>query len=345
MTHVYLSPDYFQGAVSIEHGTGWVQPWRIQIERKMLFPSPEGNLLSRASSPSGVRLRFFSSSPRVKLVLEPLQTEPDEPRIFDLVSDGEIISTYEQASEEQEVPFALDNPSGDPERIWEIWMPPFHPVRPKYLVLEDGCSIGALPDSRLRWTTYGSSITMCRGAHSPARTWPAVVSRGLKLNLTSLGYGGQCHLDPMVARIIRDLPADVITVKTGINIFGAASLTARSYQAALIGLIQSIRDGHPRTPIGIITAIYSSLHDISEPTINSAGLSLENYREMTRDAFNRLVQSGDSRLLLFEGSDLLKPDEAEALKEDGVHPSGEGYELIGKRATEIVLPPLIAMSS
>ena len=33
-------------------------------------------------------------------------------------------------------------------------------------------------------------------------------ARTHNLDLTCLGYGGQCHLDPIVASMIRDLPAD-----------------------------------------------------------------------------------------------------------------------------------------
>ena len=77
--------------------------------------------------------------------------------------------------------------------------------------------------------------------------------------------------------------------------------------------------------------------------MNSVALTLDNYREMTRDAFDRLRQAGDNRLLLFEGPDLLGPDDPGGMSQDGVHPNGDGYELIGQRAAETVLPALLAM--
>ena len=56
-----------------------------------------------------------------------------------------------------------------------------------------------------------------------------VVARDQNFNLTCLGYGGQCHLDSMVARMIRDLPANFISMCLGINIQGASSLGPRAF--------------------------------------------------------------------------------------------------------------------
>jgi hypothetical protein len=78
------------------------------------------------------------------------------------------------------------------------------------------------------------------------------VVRRRGLHLTSLGFGGQCHLDAMMGRVIADLPADYITLKLGINTIGG-SHSARTYPAAIVGLVQIIRDKHPDTPMALVS--------------------------------------------------------------------------------------------
>ena len=92
----------------------------------------------------------------------------------------------------------------------ELWLPQFGSFQLRNLEIDDGATLQPFADARPQWVTYGSSITQCRTAASPTQTWPAIVARQHGLNLTCLGYGGQCHLDAMVARMIRDLPADYI---------------------------------------------------------------------------------------------------------------------------------------
>lgn len=74
------------------------------------------------------------------------------------------------------------------------------------------------------------------------------------LHLTSLGFGSQCHLDPMVGMVIAELPADYITLKLGINAI-SGSLTGRTYPAAAVGLVQIIRQRHPDTPMTLVSPI------------------------------------------------------------------------------------------
>ena len=299
--------------------------------------------MSRAGCPSGVRLRFATTSPWVTVRMRPCNPDeiaPADRFVADLTADGVLLDSREVTDGRYRVDLepaggSAATATGVP--VYEIWLSPYHATVIDSVEVEDGSVFGIPSDDRTRWITYGSSITMCRQAYSPARTWPATAARRLVLNLTSLGFGGQCHLDPMVARVMRDLPADVITLKLGINIYGGATLGARTYPAAVIGFVRTIRDGHPRTPIGVITAIPSPPRE-REP--NAAGCTLEDYRAMTRDAVARLQAAGDDRLRLFEGTELFGEEDAHLLPDD-LHPNGEGYELMGVRAAERVLPRLL----
>lgn len=301
--------------------------------------------MERARSASGARLRFASDSRRLELTVEPTATD-DEPRIVDLTLDGALVASQPIPSGSSSLLLELPGgasgdagSSGAELPVYELWLHQFHSTRVVSIAIDDGSTFAVPVDRRPRWLTYGSSISMCRTATSPARTWPAVAARACGLNLTNLGFGGECHLDPMVARVVRDLPADIITLKLGINVHGGASLGVRTYPGVVIGLVSIIRERHPTTPIGVITSIISPER---ETTPNAVGCTLEDYREMTRDATRRMRQAGGTRLALFEGTDLFGEADAHLLP-DGLHPNGEGYELIGRRAAERILPELLAM--
>lgn len=344
MTSIRLHHSHVQGALSFTRSsTGALRPWRLPAPEFRLFPSPDDGLVMRAGCPSGVRLRFATTSRRIELRMRPAEHEavsPEDPFVADLTRAGVLVES--RPVEQGRIRFALESGQGDGTTeeglpVYEIWLSQFHGTHLESMEIENGSVFDVPIDGRPRWITYGSSITMCRQASSPSRTWPATAARRLNLNLTNLGYGGQCHLDPMVGRVIRDLPADLITLKLGINVYGGATLGTRTYEPAVIGLIKTIRDGHGSTPIGVITSILSPPR---ERVPNALGCTLEDYRAMTREAVFRLQEHGDDRLLLFEGSELFWEEDAHLLPDD-LHPNGAGYELMGIRAAEHVLPRLL----
>jgi hypothetical protein len=269
----------------------------------------------------------------ITLATPPLQDALEK---FDLTINGELIDSKTRSSDSDTI--ELDIPSND-AKIAELWLPQLCPVVLKSLKINDEAELSVIPDDRLKWTTYGSSITHCVRAHSPSRIWPAVASRKLNLNLTSLGYGGQCHMEPMLAMMIRDIPADVITLKLGINVQGNGSLNIRSFKSAAIGMIEIIREKHPTTPIGIISPIICPPR---ETTPNHAGLSLCDIRIELKDAVRRIVETDkDENLFYFTGLDLFGEDLVGPMLPDDLHPDGDGIEIMGERAAELVLSKLI----
>jgi hypothetical protein len=273
-----------------------------------------------------VRLRFRTDAETLMLALVPT----DEERLLDLTINGELLVTCcaEVGSDQVLFPFV---PAGD--KVVEIWLPQTHRVALRHLLVEDGADVEAVEDTRPKWITYGSSITHCGAAHSPARTWPATAARERDLNLTCLGYGGNCHLEPMVAMMIRDMPADFISLKVGINILGAASLSPRTFRSAIIGAVRIIREKQPDIPIAVISPIVSPPRE-TEP--NPVGLSLTKMREEVQDAVRRLTDCGDGNLHYFSGLDLFGEDLAADYLPDDVHPDGDGYEIMGRNFSQLV---------
>ena len=329
---IRINEGMVQGAISCEAGDGWIRPWRLPFGQLGLFP-PEDGLQARAAMAAGVRLRFATDSVSVALRLVPQAG----PRRFDLTCDGAILATATAAPDADTVQFADLQPGA---RIYELWFPTNATVELRELVLDSSASFAVPPDPRPKWITYGSSITHCGGATSPARAWPATAARLRNLNLTCLGYGGQCHIEGMIARMIREQPADIISLKLGINVQGGSSLSARTFKPAIIAMVRTIRDNHPAIPIVLVSPIVSPPRE-SAP--NRVDLSLQAMRTEVEDAWRRLVAAGDPNLRYVHGHQLFGEDLVADYLPDNLHPNGDGYEIMGRNAAERVLGPALAI--
>ena len=314
-----LKPDApqltWQGAISLQKTEDWVMPWRTPHPMHVLFPEP---LLERSAMPAGVRISFRSDTTRVAGNI----VRQDESTMLDLCCDGEPIASIDLTQKES---FVFDNLS-DRKKLIELWLPQFGQFQLRSLEIDDGATLEAFTDTRPRWVTYGSSITQCRAAASPTQTWPGIVARESGLNLTCLGYGGQCHLDAMVARMIRDLDADYISMCVGINIQGASSLGPRAFRPAIIGAVQIIREKHPETPIVLMSPICSPPR---EETPNAVGFHLKGMREEVEAAAEAIQAHGDKQVHYVDGLSVFGADYVHLLPDD-LHPDAEGYRVMGK---------------
>jgi len=322
-----LSPDdpriTWQGIASLERGEDWIAPWRVPYhERALYYPD---RLQERLAMPAGARIAFYSDT---TLVAGQLARPDPESSPIDLCCDGRLVDSQPLASREG---FCFDSlPAG--EKLVELWLPQFGVFRLRSLQFSPGASILPYQESRPRWVTYGSSITQCRGAASPTQTWPAIVARSLCLDLYCLGVGGECHLDQVIARTIRDQRADALSLQLGINVQGGATLSARTFRPAIIGFVSTVRDGHPEIPIVCRSAIVSPPR---ERTPNAVGFSLQMTREEVRAAVETLRADGDANVHYIDGLDVLGHEDAHLLP-DELHPNAEGYRLIGERYTPLL---------
>ncbi len=305
----------WQGVVSIERLDDSLMPWRTPHEEHVLFPKP---LLERSAMPAGVRISLRSNTTHISGSI----IEQGDTGMIDLCCDGEFISSYDLKGENQ---FKFDNLTNQ-DKLIELWLPQYGRFQLKHLDIDDGASLDPFLDKRPRWVTYGSSITQCRAAASPTQTWPAVVARECNFNLTCLGYGGQCHLDPMIIRMIRDLPANYISMCLGINILGASSLGPRAFRPAIIGAVEIIREKHTDIPIVLMSPILATN---KEENKNPVGFNLQIMREEVQSAVDALVSHGDENIHYVNGLDIFGPEYIELLPDD-VHPDAEGYRVMGK---------------
>lgn len=331
----------WDGAISLERGDGWIKPWRIPYEQRLLFgkTSVDDMMISRAGMPAGVRIVFLSDTTSIEGEVAPII--PNEFNVvetlaakMDLVCDGVLHATFDLGEGTR---FRFD---GLPkrEKLLELWLPEYREFRLCSFCLSDGATLHRHEDARPRWLVYGSSYTQSRGAASPYYTWPAIAAREHDLNHVNLAYGGQCHLDSMVARLLRDQPADFLSMEVGVNIQGRATLDARALRAALIGFVRILRERHSDTPLAVMSALYAWER---ETTRNAVKLTLADTRGIVQEAVEALRANGDANVHYFNGLDFLGEAEKE-LVEDHVHPNVEGYNVLGRKFADQVMGRLLA---
>jgi hypothetical protein len=199
--------------------------------------------------------------------------------------------------------------------------------------------------SRPRWLHHGSSISECLEAETPRQTWPQLAAAALDLELDNYAVAGNAQLDPFVARTLAARPADVISLKLGVNTINADTMKERAFVPALHGFLDLVREGHPRTPMVVLTPIVSpAIESTPGPTVKVDGrytgsprelppgdgtLTLGRVRQFVRAAVEARMGS-DDRLWFADGLELLGPHDAELLW-DNLHPAQAGYDLIAER--------------
>ncbi|MER5618297.1 GDSL-type esterase/lipase family protein [Streptomyces sp. NPDC002215] len=357
-------PVELRGALDLETTAAGVMPRRLPAWTKEQYQDP--SVYGVTVMPSGVRLVFRTDARALELEIltstGQLAADP-HPRptgMLELLVDG-ALAGRRQAPVGNVLRMAGPGASqrlipGKPGTVRfaglpagiknvELWLPQQTPTE-LVALRADGDVLAPLQDGRRRWVHHGSSISHCIEADGPTGTWPVVAAALGGVEVINLSQAGNALLDPYVARTIRDTPADLISLKVGINIVGLSAFRLRTFGPAVHGFLDTIRDGHPDTPLLLISPVSCpALEQVPGPTrtgpdgriialgdpadVADGALSLMVVRtELARIAAAR--QASDPHLHCLDGRALLGPDETDDLT-DGVHPTAAAYRRMGKR--------------
>ena len=353
-----------RGAFHLKPTPNGILPRRLPAWTEAQMPEPAMGMM--VSMPSGVRIVFRTEARRLELeVLErglKFAGAPRRPAAFDLFVDGAFTRRVHAVAGQTVVidnaprPPAFTIEPGEPSilvfddlprgaKTLELWLPQSATVELRTLRL-DAPLLPATPSGRRRWAHYGSSISHGMEADGPSETWPGVAARTAGLDLVSLGFGGQCHLDGMVARTLRDADVDLISLKLGINLLNGDSMRERVFIASVHSFLDTIRDAKPETPILVVSPILCPVaEDHPGPTLNNGlsiyvidrpdalaqgALTAKRIRSLLRSIVERRAAAGDANLHYIDGLKLFDEADLPDLP-DGLHPNAAGLIRIGER--------------
>ncbi|MFJ4333319.1 MULTISPECIES: GDSL-type esterase/lipase family protein [unclassified Streptomyces] len=367
-----LTRDLLRGALDLERTEHGLLPHRLPAGARA--QNNDGQLAMAESQPSGVRLALRTRATALELDTLPTKrvyvgAPPRPDGVYDLLVDGRPagrgsvtggntltidMSTGTAGLEPGPVGtlrFA-GLPEGDKEI--EIWLP--HNETTELVALRTDAPVEPAPDPGRRvWLHHGSSISHGSDAASPTTTWPALAATLGGVELVNLGLGGGALLDPFTARAMRDTPADLISVKIGINVVNADLMRLRAFGPAVHGFLDTIREGHPTAPLLVVSPILCPVHEdtpgplapdftdgrvrfvaTGDPAERASGKLTLN---VVRDELSRIVTqraADDANLYYLDGRELYGQADAAGLPlPDGVHPDAATHRLIGERFAEL----------
>ncbi|MFD5968589.1 GDSL-type esterase/lipase family protein [Streptomyces sp. NPDC060311] len=363
-----ITPDLLRGALDLERTERGLLPHRLPARARA--QNNDGQLAMAESQPSGVRLALRTRATALELDTLPTKrvyvgAPPRPDGVYDLLVDGHpagrgsvaggntltIDMTAGTTGLESGPAGTLrftDLPRGSKDI--EIWLP--HNETTELVALRTNAPVEAAPDPGRRvWLHHGSSISHGSDAASPTTTWPALAASLGGVELVNLGLGGGALLDPFTARAMRDTPADLISVKIGINVVNADLMRLRAFGPAVHGFLDTVREGHPTVPLLVVSPILCPVHEdtpgplapdftdgrvrfvaTGDPAERASGKLTLN---VIRDELSRIVTeraAEDENLHHLDGRALYgEADAADLPLPDGIHPDAATHRLIGER--------------
>ncbi|MEU4112658.1 GDSL-type esterase/lipase family protein [Streptomyces sp. NPDC027717] len=369
-----LTADLVRGALELEPTERGLLPHRLPARARAQCADPQLHLVE--SQPSGVRLVFRTRATAIELDTLPTKrvytgAPPRPDGVYDLLVDGRpagsasvtggdtlTIDMSTGAAERTPGPVGTARFTGlsAEDKAVEIWLP--HNETTVLVALRTDAPVApASARERPVWLHHGSSISHGSDAARPSGIWPAVAASLGGVELINLGLGGSALLDPFTARALRDTPADVISVKLGINLVNTDLMRLRAFGPAVHGFLDTVREGHPDTPLLVVSPILCPMHeDTPGPTMpalsalgegrlafRAAGdpaeraqgkLTLNSVREELAEIVAQRSPE-DPHLHLLDGRELYgQADFAELPLPDGLHPDDAAHRRIGERFAE-----------
>lgn len=364
-------PGLIHGAAGIEKTRTGFLPHRLPAWARAQCRDPQ--LVQAEAQAAGVRLAFQTTSRWLELVVRAAGRATGPEGIYDLMVDGRLAR---QASVRGARSLKIDAASGAAtmagarmqtlrfddlpggRKTVEIWLP--HDDVAELVALRSPAPLAPLIRKKRKWLHHGGAISQGLNAAHPSGAWPAVAALRAGVDLRNLGFAGNALLDPFIARSIRDLEADLISLKIGIDLVNTDLMRLRAFGPAVHGFLDTIRDGHPETPLFVVSPLCCPIHeDVPGPThyetdtlaagrvlyratgsvgeIAQGKLTLGVIRQEL-EAIVRERAALDANLHYLDGRRLYgEADSARLALRDALHPDDASHRLIGERFADLVL--------
>ncbi|MFD8415967.1 SGNH/GDSL hydrolase family protein [Streptomyces sp. NPDC059650] len=366
-----LTDSLVRGAIELERTAQGLLPHRLPARARA--QCADGQLAMAEAQPSGVRVAFRTRATAVELETVPTKrvyggAPPRPDGVYDLLVDGRLtaqgsadggntlaVDMTDWSTEYRPGPPATVRFTGLPTgaKDVEIWLP--HDETTELVALRTDAPVESLPlRGRPVWLHHGSSISHGSNAASPSTTWPALAASLGGVELLNLGLGGSALLDPFTARTIRDTPADLISLKLGINVVNLDLMRLRAFGPAVHGFLDTVREGHPTAPLLVVSPILCPVHEdtpgpgaVDPDSLATGQLKFRATGDpsevaggkltltVIRDELARIVRerrADDPHLYHLDGRELYGPSDAAAMPlPDNLHPDAATHRLMGER--------------
>ncbi|NJP42359.1 SGNH/GDSL hydrolase family protein [Actinacidiphila epipremni] len=372
-----VTADLLRGHLDVEATAHGLLPHRLTARARRQIPDDQ--LAVAEAQPSGVRLAFRTRATVVELDTLPTKRvyqgfPPPPDGVYDLLVDGvpagratvpggnlrTITDMFTQTAELTEGQPGTARFAGLPggDKDVEIWLP--HTEITELIALRTDAPVEpARAAGRRVWLHHGSSISHGSNATRPTAIWPALAAASGGVELVNLGFSGSALVDPFTARAMRDTPADLISVKLGINVVNADLMRLRAFTPAVHGFLDTLREGHPTTPLLVVSPILCPVQEdtpgplapdfadgtlrfkaLGDPAERAAGrLTLTAVREALAAVVTARTPD-DPHLHYLDGLALYGPeDHAELPLPDGLHPDDPGHHRIAANFTRLAFTP------
>lgn len=168
----------------------------------------------RAAASSGIKIRFKTSSPKIKAYFQENLTHGDDVfwHTFDVFRNGTFLF------DDQGWEIEGENPTQEVVE-WAITLPSYSMIEFLKLEIINGFELEPISKDKPVYIAIGNSITHGMGidSFSTRKTYPHVVADSLGYELYNWGIGGSKIYEGILSNFIPELDPDLITILWGYN--------------------------------------------------------------------------------------------------------------------------------